>query len=64
MSKRFWLQTLAPAGNWVDSIGSDDFSSVCDHGRWLVEKMNHQHTRVVERVDTPKWEMTRKEKQT
>jgi hypothetical protein len=31
----FWLQCQAPAGNWVDNLGSKDFDLVLNHKRYL-----------------------------
>lgn len=46
---KYWLQTQAPAGNWVDSIGSDD-QEVCQrHGAYLAK--HGETVRVVERQD-------------
>ena len=50
---RYWLQVKAPAGNWVDSVGTDDKQSAIDHGRYLETK--GEETRVVERTDVQVW---------
>lgn len=57
---RYWLQTRAPAGNWVDSLGSASKQSCIDHGRYLggMDKEKPPvvyDVRVVERVDTEVW---------
>ena len=54
---RYWLQVRAPAGNWVDSLGSNDRNTCVDHGRWYVKNKIHLRTdvRVVERTDVQVW---------
>lgn len=47
---RYWLQTKAPAGNWVDFMGSDDLQSVKDHANWHYDETGEQ-VRIVERTD-------------
>lgn len=46
----FFLQTKAPAGNWVDSLGSSDLESCKRHGRYL-QKEQKEEVRVVQRFD-------------
>lgn len=53
---KYWLQVKAPAGNWVDWVGTDDLESAKDHAAWLVEEGHYRETRVVERLDTVIWE--------
>lgn len=50
MDKRYWLQTQAPAGNWVDSFGSD-LEGCIRHGEYL-EANYKEKCRVIERNDT------------
>ena len=47
MSSQYWLQTQAPAGNWVDRIGSEDDAYLFNHaiasdhypdGTWRIVK--------------------------
>lgn len=49
---KYFLQTQAPAGNWVDSLGTTQEG--CEqHGRYLQE---HGHAvRVVKRSDRVVW---------
>lgn len=50
MSKKYWLQTQAPAGNWSDLLGVDTLEQAALRGRWLAE--NHgDNWRVVIRTD-------------
>ena len=53
----FWLQTKAPAGNWVDSLGCADIFSCINHGKWFVEQKHYDENsvRVVRRINVPKW---------
>lgn len=48
---KFFLQTKAPAGNWVDSLGTSIAKHAFSHGEYL-SKMGNK-TRVVRRKDTP-----------
>lgn len=48
---KYWLQTQAPAGNWVDSLGTDDLESALSHSDYLQDR--GEKTRIVTRVDTP-----------
>lgn len=50
----YWLQTQAPAGNWVDNMGSASRNSVITHGKWL-QKEHGETVRVVDRTDTVIW---------
>lgn len=52
--QHFWMQTQAPAGNWVDSIGTDDKAAAVRYAKHHIEKMNEQ-ARVVDRFDTVIW---------
>lgn len=54
LDMRYWLQVRAPAGNWVDSLGSDDKHACVVHGRWLAKERG-EHVRVVERTDVVVW---------
>lgn len=47
---KYYLQTQAPAGNWVDNLGSDDIESLKGHASWLHE-VKGQQVRIVERND-------------
>jgi hypothetical protein len=51
--KRYWLQARAPAGNWVDMLGTDDRELCIGHGKWMVLHKHAQAVRVVEREDKP-----------
>jgi len=46
---KYWLQTQAPAGNWVDSLGTDDLESALSHSDYLQD--SGKKTRIVTRVD-------------
>lgn len=50
----YWLQTKAPAGNWVDNLGSDVRKSCIEHGKFLKERGDD--VRVIERTDRVIWE--------
>jgi hypothetical protein len=50
MSTKYWLQQRAPAGNWVDRMGSDDLAAVVSHYTWCRDNFLAEH-RVVERTD-------------
>ena len=45
----YWLQTQAPAGNWVDSIGSSDLETLLDHSDHLQD--SGEECRIIERTD-------------
>jgi hypothetical protein len=51
---RYWLQTRAPAGNWVDSLGSDSYSDCVGHGEFL--RARGEAVRVVVRIDRVVWQ--------
>lgn len=53
MTTRYWLQTQAPAGNWVDNTGSSNVSYCESHGRFLLER--GETVRVIERTDREIW---------
>jgi len=46
---KYWLQCKAPAGNWSDSIGSDEIQSLKDHAAYL--RAQGETVRIVERKD-------------
>lgn len=46
MSCKYWVQKKAPAGNWVDSLGSHDFDDALRHAAACGEE-----ARVIERSD-------------
>jgi hypothetical protein len=50
----YWLQTKAPAGNWVDNLGSENKDACITHGRYLREK-NSETVRVIKRTDHQVW---------
>jgi hypothetical protein len=52
---RYWAQYRAPAGNWVDSIGTDNQERAIEHARYLVKSTDAEDARVIERVDTQVW---------
>ena len=52
MNHRYWLQTQAPAGNWVDSVGTT-LEACISHGRYLQQR--GEIVRVVKRTDRVLW---------
>jgi hypothetical protein len=54
---RYWVQTQAPAGNWVDNMGTDNLFG----GAGALSMAAYLQTtkgctvRIVERVDTQVW---------
>ena len=47
---KYWVQVQAPAGNWYDSLGSNDLNAVRKHAAHLRER---GHTvRIIRRKDT------------
>lgn len=55
---RFWVQTKAPAGNWVDSIGSTNEFTCIEHAVHMSEQ--GVQVRVVERTEVSIWEQPTK----
>lgn len=53
--KKYWMQVQAPAGNWVDNMGSDNIKLLIEQAVWH-EEQHHENVRVVERTDTPVWQ--------
>ena len=51
---RYWVQTKAPAGNWVDRTGVDDYATAVKYAKW--EDARGEQVRVVERLDLPVWQ--------
>jgi hypothetical protein len=51
MSTRYWLQTKAPAGNWVDCLGSELITDCISHGHY--RRGRGDEVRVIERKDRP-----------
>lgn len=51
---KYWVQTKAPAGNWVDSIGVSDETMAVEYAIAFQEK-NREPVRVVERTDVEIW---------
>lgn len=49
MTPKYWLQTQAPAGNWCDSLGTNNRKDAERHGRFL--KHHGEKCRVIERID-------------
>lgn len=47
---RYWVQTKAPAGNWVDSVGVSDYAQAESYA-----KASKEPARVIERVDREVW---------
>ncbi len=47
---RYWVQMQAPAGNWVDSLGTDDKAGAIAHAKWL-NNQGQRAARVIERAD-------------
>lgn len=47
---KYWVQTQAPAGNWVDSIGTNDLKAAKAHARYL--HSIGETARVISREDT------------
>lgn len=45
----YFLQKQAPAGNWVDSLGSSDLDGLRSHAKYLLA--NGDKVRIVERHD-------------
>lgn len=58
---KFWLQTQAPAGNWVDSLGTTGKDAAIEHGKWLLQKTDAIAVRVIERTDVEIWQSNDKE---
>ena len=54
---KYYLQTRAPAGNWVDHLGAD-MATCVNHGKYLVAERHHKpaDVRVIERSDRVVWE--------
>lgn len=50
---RYWVQTQAPAGNWVDNMGTARRAKAIEMAVYLQSK--GETVRVVERVDTVVW---------
>jgi hypothetical protein len=48
---KYWAQIQAPAGNWVDVLGTDDLETAFDFADWHREKGDQ--ARVVKRIDLP-----------
>jgi hypothetical protein len=51
MSTKFWIQMQAPAGNWVDTTGSNDKDWLAAHVKYLRERDKENQYRVIERQD-------------
>ncbi len=47
---KFWLQQKAPAGNWVDNMGSDKLSGLISHKKFLEQVVGGEY-RIVQRED-------------
>ena len=51
---QYWLQTQAPAGNWVDNLGVNNLEDAKQHGQFLADKYGQQirivtkHIQVIE----------------
>lgn len=47
---KYWIQVQAPAGNWVDVLGTDDLNAAAKYAMW---QQNHGpvKARVIERKD-------------
>lgn len=56
----FWLQTKAPAGNWVDNTGCDDIAMLKRHGRYLCN-VRGERVRIVKREDRAVWHPIKKD---
>ena len=50
----YFLQIKAPAGNWVDTLGSYSKKSCVQHGKWQ-RTANAKQVRVVKRTDQVVW---------
>lgn len=35
---RYTVQSCAPAGNWVDSLGTSDWNSAVDHAEYMMSR--------------------------
>jgi hypothetical protein len=53
VAKNFYLQTQAPAGNWVDSIGAT--KDECERMGRYMKRHAGAKVRVVERIDRIVW---------
>lgn len=51
---KYFLQTKAPAGNWVDNLGCAKKEECVRHGLWL-RQVDGDQVRVIERTDRVVW---------
>jgi hypothetical protein len=52
--KQYWTQVKAPAGNWFDSLGTDELAGAISFAKFEVEQGNT--ARVVSRTDIVVWD--------
>lgn len=50
MTMRYWTQTQAPNGNWVDVLGSDDLDTCKGYADFQQDKLGRT-ARVIARTD-------------